>query len=771
MRHRVLSLPVALLIVVTIHLVCGWFASELRFNNSPEVYYTRGSPALALRDQLRRSFPNDEMLTIILHGKDLYSTAFLRRLDQLVSRLEGYGLVDRVSAVTSMERITATSDGFVIGKLIDVSKLKKESPEDLRRRVAANRFAMGTVASTDPDYLAVIVRPKLLTESSERLALKLAVAEAINATGMRPYYAGDAGPITMDIAQLQSILEDSAVFVPLTFALALGLMWWIVGRWRPVAIGAVAMSTVILPCLATIVIAGQPYTMATAILPSLLAAYTSATLLHLYAAIQRGHGLGLSRGRSVDHALGETLKPGAFNALTASSGLLSLLYVPIPPVQIFGAVGALGTVMVFITVYFLVPPFLRHWDSRRWPTRESGLGRFGRVAPKLAIFSMRHPKAVVIVAVLLTASLLPMALRVEAESDLLAFFKQGHPVSMHTRLVESKLSGVTPLEISIVATDQDDLQSVAMLRQIKQLQQWLEKQPQVDRAYSMVDVVEEMHSAMNAQKPGFRAIPATDRLLRQYLLVYDGRDLFELVDRDFRRARIVLSLNVHGSRGIGETIAHIRGHIKSEPLPGLEIEVGGYGRMFADQSDLLISGQINSFAGAFLQIFVIMLVLWRSFGAAALCMVPNLAPLYFVFVMMGLLGIYIDTATVMIASLVLGITVDDTIHLYHSYKARLAEGGAPVFAIARSFASNGSAVLAISALLVSQFLLLATSSFIPTANFGLMTAVGLLSGQVFELILLPALLLLKDGNRKVLAGPPGNSAVSSSIGEPTATHR
>ena len=62
--------------------------------------------------------------------------------------------------------------------------------------------------------------------------------------------------------------------------------------------------------------------------------------------------------------------------------------------------------------------------------------------------------------------------------------------------------------------------------------------------------------------------------------------------------------------------------------------------------------------------------------------------------------------------------------------------------MARSFEASGRAVVATSLLLVSQFLLLATSSFVPTAHFGVLTAVGLLSGQLMELILLPALLVL-----------------------------
>ncbi len=74
----------------------------------------------------------------------------------------------------------------------------------------SDRFAPGLLASRDGSTLAMAVRPKPLTESAERLALKIAVAGAINEAGLRPYYAGDAGPVTMDVAQLESVLERHA---------------------------------------------------------------------------------------------------------------------------------------------------------------------------------------------------------------------------------------------------------------------------------------------------------------------------------------------------------------------------------------------------------------------------------------------------------------------------------------------------------------------------------------------------------------------------------
>lgn len=762
----VMPWPLALVIVALLHAGSLWLLGGLRLNNAPEVYYRADSPAVQLRDALRRDFPNDEVLTVVFQGPDLYGRDTLQRIDTLARALERDPLVDRVTTVMSLERISGSEDGFAVEPLVDPASLAATTREATRERVLSDRFAPGALASRDGTTLAMAVRPRPLTESAERLRLKLAVASAIAEAGLGAYYAGDAGPISVDVAQLMSMIDDTKAFVPLTAALALGLLAWVVGRLRPVLIGAVAMSTVILPVLAGVAAAGQPYTMASAILPSLLAAYTIATLVHLYGGVQRAHAMRMSRRESVLSAVRETRRPGAYNVLTTGAGLLSLMLVPIPPVQVFGIGGAAGTLLVFLTVYFLVPPFLLRGERRRWPVHGSTMGWMGRAASRLAVWSMRRPRAVLAGTALLVLIGVPLAAQVEVESDVLTFFAPSHPINVHTRIIETKLAGVTSLELSLRTDAPGLLQRAQTLHALRDLQDWLEALPEVDRASSMADLVEEMHWAMNGERDGFRTLPDDDRLVAQYLFIYDGGDLYELVDRDFRHARMLLALNVHGAAQIGRTIERIRERVQQQPLPGVTVEVGGYGRLFADQVDLLVTGQTRSFAGAFAQIFVLMALLWRSFTSSAVCMLPNVAPLFFIFVLMGASGIHLDLATVMIAGVILGITVDDTIHLFHGYRERLRRGLSPAMAIARAYRSAGRAVVATTVLLTAQFALLATSDFIPTANFGLMTAVGLFAGQAGELFLLPALLALLHARhsgatwRELFAHPRGKATES-----------
>lgn len=763
-----LSWPLALVIVIAAHAISFIELDRLTFNNSAEAYYPTDAPAVLLRNQLRQDFPTDEVLTVLFKGDQLFGRDFLGRLDKATAVLRANPLVDRVITVATVEHIAGSEDGFSVSLLVDMRNLAGKSADAIRDRVLADRFAPGGLVSRDGRYMAMVVRPKPLDKTSERLQITVAVARAINDAGLRSYYAGEAGPVTMDVAQLESILSDTMRFVPLTVAAALALMFWVVGRLRPVVIGGVAISTVVVVTLAGVAASGRPYTMASAILPSLLSAYTVVTLLHLYAGVQRAQRHCSDRLAVVDAALLETLKPAIFNVLTTSAGLLSLLLVPIPPIQLFGVAGSVGTLVVFLVVYGLVPPFLRSWDRKPWPSRGGGMGLLGRASKRLAAFSLRRPKAVLIGFVVFVVGFFPLVGRVQVETDFLRFFSDQHPINVSTRAIESNLTGVSTLELSLIAESRDSFQKVSTLGQVKRLQNWLDAQPEVTRSSSMVDAVEEMHWAMNRQRDGFRTIPPTDRLLRQYLLVYDGSDLYELVNRDFQHTRIILNLRVHGTQETKALIDRVQQYLKAQPLEdSLRADVGGYGRLLTDQVDLLVTGQTGSFVGAFVQVYLMMLLLWRAPVSAALCMIPNLAPLFFAFVLMGWQGIPLDISTVMIASVVLGITVDDTIHLHHSVKRRLAAGASPVFAIARSYEAVGRAVLATAAILIGQFLLMAGSDFKPTASFGLMTATALGAGLIFELLLLPALLVIWYGRgRARQAVPPGRSLRSSGVAGP-----
>ena len=109
---------------------------------------------------------------------------------------------------------------------------------------------------------------------------------------------------------------------------------------------------------------------------------------------------------------------------------------------------------------------------------------------------------------------------------------------------------------------------------------------------------------------------------------------------------------------------------------GIRPTVTGSGRLFATLDHYLVTSQISSFATAFLTVFGVIFLVFRSWRFGLLAIVPNLFPVLAIFGVMGWLGISLNVATVMLASVALGVVDDDTIHFISRYRRETA--GRPV---------------------------------------------------------------------------------------------
>jgi len=712
----------------------------LNINNVPEVYFPPSAPAVVFEKELRKTFPEDQVMAALFHGPDIYSQPVLSALDRIARRLQAHPLTDRVFALTNFDHIAGSEDGFVVEPLIDPRRLADQTPAEWFARVRADRFAPGLLASKDGNVIALILRPQSLENSLQRLALEQALRLAIDEAGLGGRLHGIAGQLPLDVAELRSMMRDSLIFIPATTVVGLLFIWWMFRHVMAVLLAGACIGAVAITTVSMLVLSGKPYTLISAMIPPLMAALTVALLIHFYNALLHAAHRGLQGKERVLRALHEVRRPARFTSLTTAAGLASLGLSPIQPIQTFGLCSAAGMAVIYFVVVGLLPPIFARWDKHPWAGKHAGISRLNRLIEYVAHLGIRKGGWVVLAFVVCLALGVPQLWQVEAETDLYQFFPDSHPITQSTKRAEKSLSGVTTLEVVFDAPARDDLKEPARLGLIKAFQTWAEDLPEVDRTLSMSDIVEEMHWAFHSENEEYRTIPQDRRLISQYILIYDGQDLYDLVDREFQRTRVTLNLNVHGANAISNVINKIDAYLTKSAPGDLKWQMAGIGRLFAEQQDLLIQGQVRGLWGALGLIFALMALLWRSLPVSLLCMVPNVSPILLIFIIMGAAGIWLDMATAMIASVAVGIAVDDTIHIYHGYRSRRKTGTSPVWALGRSYRQAGRAVTATTLVLCAQFLLLAGSQFIPTAQFGLLTAIGLVAALVFDLLLLPAMI-------------------------------
>lgn len=737
-----LPAPIALLLLIALQVIPGGLLLKLNIDNAPEIYFPSTAPAVQFEQELRTRFPLDQVMVVLFEPPDPFADDFIEEMERVVSRMQQHPMVERVLAPMTMDHIRGSADGFVVEPLLSIEVARELTPEQRRARVLGDRFAPGLLVAEDGGAVALVVRPHALDSSLQRLELEQSLLQAIDDSSLAPYRTALSGQIPLDVAQLRSMMRDSMTFIPLTTGIGLLLIGLLFRRWMAVLIAALTIGAVVNATVGLLILSGHPYTLISAILPPLMSALTVALLIHWFNALTHAAARGHTGRARVNRALDAVARPALFTALTTAAGLLSLTFSPIQPVMAFGAVAAAGVLILCATVLLLLPPIFARWDRRDWALRGGGIRRFDHVINYLRRIGMRYPGRVLGATAVLLILAVTQITRIEVETDLFRFFKADHPITQSTERIQQRLSGVTTLELVLDAPGRDALQDPDRLRHVRDLQRRVEALPEVDRTVSMVDLIEEMHWGFHGEDPAYRVLPDSSALISQYLFIYDGIDLHEVVDRDFERTRIVLNLNVHGARAINEVIETIHDHASADPPGDLVLTVAGFGRLFGDQEALLIEGQVRGLFAALLLIFGLMLLLWRSPSAAAICMVPNIAPVALIFGLMGLLGIWLDMATAMIAAVTVGIAVDDTIHVYHGYRKRILAGSNPVWALARSYQHAGRAVAATTLILGLQFLILGTSQFVPTIDFGLLTAFGLIAALVFDLLVLPAMLIV-----------------------------
>lgn len=753
---RMLPAPLALLLLVMLSLGSALMLLGLNVNNAPEIYFPASAPAVQFEQELRERFPHDQVIVAMFEPPDPYADDFIAAMEQAVESLQRDPQVDRVISPVTADQIRGSEDGFVVEPLLALDTVAGLSSAERRARVLEDRFAPGLLASTDGAALALILRPKKLENSYQRHTLERTFLRAVEEAGLAPHMSALSGIIPLEVAQLRSMIRDSMMFIPATLAIGLGLIAWLFRRWLAVLTAALTIGATVNTTVALLILSGQPYTMISAILPPLMSALTVAFLIHWYSALTHAASRGFSGRERVERAMDVIAKPALYSALTTAAGLLSLAFSPTRPVMAFGIVSAAGMMVLCAVVLFLLPPIFARWDRRDWAARGAGIHGFDAMVASLRGVGMRHPLWVLGLATLLLVVCVAQFPRIAVETDLFRFFKSDHPITVSTERIQERLSGVTTLELVLDAGERDVFKDPRVLVALQDLQRWVEALPEVDRAISMADLMEQMHWGFHEEDPAYRRLPGDPDLVSQYLLIYDGVDLHELVDRDFERTRIVLNLNVHGARAINDVIARIEAEAAALP-DGIGLTVAGFGRLFGDQEALLIEGQVRGLFVALALIFALMALEWRSLRASALCMIPNMAPVVLIFGAMAVFGVWLDMATAMVASVTVGIAVDDTIHVYHGYQRRIRAGVSRVWALARSYQHAGRAVSATTVILGGQFLLLGASQFVPTVEFGLLTAFGLTVALFFDLLVLPALLIvLAPGFWMSLRG--GNSA-------------
>jgi predicted RND superfamily exporter protein len=402
--------------------------------------------------------------------------------------------------------------------------------------------------------------------------------------------------------------------------------------------------------------------------------------------------------------------------------------------------------MIDFVISLVLVPTLLTWMKPE--TAEAPHERY-LIAPlqKIARFSCEYPVRVVVLSILVGSIAALGMLRLRVDTNHINFFRPSHPISRSAAVIDRELSGVYSFQIMLEGPP-DSLKTADALHRIDRLEQSLRSFPHVRKVTSVVDYVKRINKELNDGRQEAAVVPADANTIAQELFVFglsgEGREeLARVVATDDSRAQISVKLESMSSDLVLQLVEDADRLAKTTfSGTGISALTTGSGRLFSTLDHYLVTSQLSSFATAFITVFGVIFVVFRSARFGVLTIVPNVLPVLAVLGVMGYLDISMNVATVMLASVALGVVDDDTIHFINRYRREVAAGASTDEAIGIATAHEGRASLTTALINSCGFGVLLLSEYRPTAWFGGLLALTLAVAFLAEVFILPATIKL-----------------------------
>ncbi len=445
--------------------------------------------------------------------------------------------------------------------------------------------------------------------------------------------------------------------------------------------------------------------------------------------------------------------PCLLTSVTTAVGLLSFATTGLESIVHFGVIAAVGVLSALILTFTLLPLLIKMVPPK---TLENGISSHAweDVLNQLMKTSSRRAPIIVLTSLILAGISIVGLGRLRVDVDFEQMYGEESEVVQWWRFAENLRKPET-LEISIRLPEHFDLESHEVLDEIDRFSKFVSGVPGLGPAHSFLEPFGWTRRLLHDDDPAFnRPAPTVEGNAELMLLLslQQASALSNWVTLDQKNVRISVEADAISKKERSIVENEIESYIEEEFPEDWVVEFTGSFVLDLYLNNLLQQTQIRSFATAAIAVFVIVSLFLRSIKLGSLAMIPTLLPVVAVMGLMGFADIPLDVANAMIAAVVIGIVVDDAIHLLHVYHSKKHEGIAPIEAIGLAVRAVGRPIVTTSTALICGFLTLTVSTWQSLVSFGLLTALAIGFALVADLVLLPAIIFLLNGSSSARKG-------------------
>lgn len=736
-----------ILLIIVLFLTAGFSLKlgKLEMREDEETFISPSDSVMIQYREFQKKFETDEGVIVAFESPNIFSESEINYLSSLHKKLEQLPGVTEVTSLVNADKITGVADGIEINSLIDTTKVNHELLLNAKTAIIGDPMFEGVYISSDHKVASFIITvPGIFNGGNDsinnafytELTKLVSTERKIN---NRDLHIG--GDLVTDASIEQLMDRDLSVLFPISLLFsALVLLIF----YRKVITTIVPLVPVLLAILWVLGLkgwTGVPMTPISITLFPLIMVIGLANSIHIISHYRKIRPQAQNSIDAMKETLSRVIKPSFMAAFTTAIGFGSLVVSSVTGISQMGIFAAFGVMAAYFLSLIIIPSALMAsnvFSKEKQVEKQSKA--MDAVLHKINGLNQKHPWKIALAFILVFIVMALYIPRIKVEGSMASFAKEKTKLRSDIRFLDEKLSGINSYEL-ILSGEENAFKDPEILRKIDGIENKLGQNPDVLKVFGVSNLVKIINKALNEDKKEFFRVPDTEQEVAQYLFLYEisgGDELSSFVDETYSTARITIRTKQMSNEKQKAFLANIE-QITASQLGVIKTEVSGFGMLMNHINDNLIETQIQSIIMA-LGIILALMFLMFGWKGGLLSILPNIFPIVFFLGLMGIVGIDLNMATSIIASVTIGIVVDDTIHIFYGQREEMKLLNSPSKAITNALIKIGAAMCVTSLLLVLGFGILSISASKFIADFGLLSASAIATALLADLFISPILL-------------------------------
>jgi hydrophobe/amphiphile efflux-3 (HAE3) family protein len=725
-RHR--GLLASLVLIATCVASVG--LSRLRIDSDPRAMLNaRDLLAEPLR-KLEEDFgASDADCVIVLAAADFITPPAVAVVSEVVARIQQMDDVERVMSLLSIRGQRRVGRYYL--PLVPSDATASATWFEEARASAAGHPLLGRLLSEDRSTTLVIARLSGSDHSEATLRrfvtkLKQIVSEVTRGSEVS---ASLTGLPVLRVEMIGSLMRDQLKFNITAMCAASSLCMLMFRSLYSTLLVMLSSSIGVIWTLGTMGWLGVPINMITSVIAPLVLVIGVSDAIHLHLEMRRARAIGMSKLQAAQAGIRHVGLACALTSLTTCIGFGSLRLASLDVIRVFGTWSALGCILNYLAVITVLPLLTTAFPDKALVGNFRLVeGATSRLTPLLIAITRRR-QAIVLTAVFVTTLLFMQCLKLQTESQLTETIAATQPAYQALHKCDEQFGGGLPASVLVEWTPEQAINLIPVLTEVHAA---FDRQPHIHNPASLLNLLK----SLPGSSPDLRRRIGQLKRLPEPIV-------HQFLNADGNRALVQARIPDVGSRTLDpefDALEHDFSEIV-ERYPGFSVELTG-GSVLSFRNLRLVARDLwRSLSAAAIVIIIVLSLAFRSLGLGAISALPNIFPLVCAASALALTGRPLETSSVVVFSMCLGIATDDTIHFLARFQHERTRGATPSQAVNRTIEVVGEAILVTTVLLTIGFASFMLSQIPALQNVGQLACVALVTALLGDLVILPSLLL------------------------------